>query len=382
MQPEHPRPEQGHPEHREHRGAGGAWTQPNAPYGQPGRPGAAESTGEWQAWAERRADRSAQPPAAGDRRYVPGPRPEYVEAFDGPARPPAAKPDPEAASAPEPPTADGEADAGQRTERGSMGRTFTGVLAAAVTTVLAVVVTAHVVDGRSLRTGVEGRSDPERDSSAASRSQGRPTPSRTPAHGAPGSLHDQLMGRFPLSPNLALGGAFATVGGADRAPGKGQVIRYRVDVEKGLPLDGELFARLVQETLNDPRSWGHGGVRTFERVSSGPVDWVITLASPGTTNAWCAKSGLDTSADRVSCDSASTQRVMINAYRWARGAETYGDDMLGYRRMLINHEVGHRLGHGHLGCPRDGALAPVMMQQTKFLATNGATCKPNPWPFP
>ncbi|MGX1720782.1 DUF3152 domain-containing protein, partial [Streptomyces celluloflavus] len=28
-------------------------------------------------------------------------------------------------------------------------------------------------------------------------------------------------------------------------------------------------------------------------------------------------------------------------------------------------QVGHRLGHGHHTCTKEGALAPVMMQQTK-----------------
>ena len=139
----------------------------------------------------------------------------------------------------------------------------------------------------------------------------------------------------------------------------------------------------MQETLNDDRSWAHGGGRSFERVSTGKPDFVITLASPGTTAVWCAKSGLDTTEDNVSCDSAATDRVMINAYRWARGAETYGDAAIHpYRQMLINHEVGHRLGFNHVVCSHDGALAPVMQQQTKFLTFNGITCKPNAWPFP
>ena len=73
---------------------------------------------------------------------------------------------------------------------------------------------------------------------------------------------------------------------------------------------------------------------------------------------------------------------MINAWRWAQGSETYGDDIRGYRQMLVNHEVGHRLGYGHVLCPGEGALAPVMMQQTKFLTTDGVTCEPNPWPHP
>ncbi|WP_139058558.1 DUF3152 domain-containing protein, partial [Streptomyces prasinopilosus] len=176
-------------------------------------------------------------------------------------------------------------------------------------------------------------------------------------------------------------GASAVPGTAD-APGKGQKITYRVDVERGLGLDGALFAEAVHRTLNDNRSWAHNGARAFERIHSGTPRFVITLASPGTTAEWCARSGLDTTVDNVSCDSAATERVMINAFRWAQGAETYGDEMLAYRQMLINHEVGHRLGYNHLTCDKDGDLAPVMQQQTKFLDHDGISCLPNAWPYP
>ena len=204
----------------------------------------------------------------------------------------------------------------------------------------------------------------------------RPAPPRP-------ATYDEKMGKkYPLDAKLAASGDFEAIRGFDKAPGKGQKFRYRVDVEKGMGLDGNLFAQAVQKTLNDKRSWAHGGGRTFERISSGKPDFVITLASPVTTAKWCAKSGLDTLQQNVSCDSASTERVMINAYRWARGAKTYGDRIHPYRQMLINHEVGHRLGYGHVDCRRDGELAPVMQQQTKFLDHDGIRCKANPWAFP
>ncbi|MGW2328956.1 DUF3152 domain-containing protein [Streptomyces sp. NPDC001700] len=283
--------------------------------------------------------------------------------------------------------ADGSDPAGKGARgvtKGGKSRTFTGIAAAAVTTVLAVVVAGQVANGPQGDDKARSKGGTERggEGAVSAGKDGRTAPSASASPQL--ATYDQKMAAlFPLDPKLKGSGAFTTVPGNDKAPGKGDVLRYRVDVEKGLPLDGALFAEAVHKTLNDDRSWGHGGTRTFERVSSGRPDFVITLASPGTTAVWCGKSGLDTTEDNVSCDSAATERVMINAYRWAQGASTFGEDkMHSYRQMLINHEVGHRLGHNHETCSQQGALAPVMMQQTKFLATDGATCRPNAWPFP
>ncbi|MEU3819454.1 DUF3152 domain-containing protein [Streptomyces sp. NPDC030392] len=385
----------GHPEQRE---PGGAWG--TAPYAAAGPP----------------QQTAPQPRVAAGAPRIPGPRREFVEAFDAPgAQAASTGPDDvrQEGDASEggrderdtrngPPSGqdrpgdgeearDGDVRAGRDgTGRGGKGRTYTGIAAAAVVTVLAVVVAGQVGDAHRA-----GRADRAVDATdrgvaddAASRSDQRATPPQTapspPAAPAKPPTYEQLMARqFPLDAALKGSGEFAAVPGADPAPGKGQKIRYRVDVEKGLGLDGGLFARAVHETLNDDRSWAHGGAMTFERVSSGKADFVITLASPGTTGVWCAKSGLDTTIDNVSCDSASTDRVMINAYRWAQGAETFGPKaMLAYRQMLINHEVGHRLGHNHRTCQTPGALAPVMQQQTKSLEIDGIKCRPNPWVFP
>ncbi|MFK0020747.1 DUF3152 domain-containing protein [Streptomyces sp. NPDC090798] len=266
--------------------------------------------------------------------------------------------------------------------KGVKGRAFTGIAAAAVTTVLAVVVAGQVAAGRHDATAQTQSAGGGLDARASASPGGTgPTPSVAPS--ATPLTYDQKMGvKYALSATLKASGKFDAVPGFDKAPGKGQKYTYRVDVEQGLGLDAALFAQAVQKTLNDKRSWAHSGARTFERVSSGKSDFVITLASPGTTAEWCAKSGLDTTEDNVSCDSASTERVMINAYRWAQGSKTYGDAIHPYRQMLINHEVGHRLGYGHVTCDKDGELAPVMQQQTKFLDHDGIHCRANPWPYP
>ncbi|MFF3759991.1 DUF3152 domain-containing protein [Streptomyces sp. NPDC002185] len=270
--------------------------------------------------------------------------------------------------------------------RGGLGRTLTGVAAAAVATVLAVVVAGQVAnrdDGPSAAHAADTPAERPADDSSASRSDDRIVPAK-PVPAATPPTYEQLMTRqFPIDPKLKGSGEFEAVPGLAKAPGKGELIRYRIDVEKGLGLDPNLFADAVQKTLNDKRSWAGQGEMTFERISSGDPKFVITLASPGTTGAWCAKSGLDTTVDNVSCDSASTQRVMINAFRWAQGSSTFGPKaMHAYRQMLINHEVGHRLGHGHVSCRTKGALAPVMQQQTKSLNIDGIPCRPNPWVYP
>lgn len=373
-----------------------------------GHPEQREPGGGWGEFAGRgEGGREVRSGAAGPGTAVPrqrrglpgGPRKEYLDAFDGRldedddvfALRPGAGTRHTGPHVPAPARAPGSAGAAEdaapagdpaRT-KGIKGRTFTGIAAAAVTTVLAVIVAGQVTDGQD-GTTTQSRSatDGSRDlGGSSSRGDDRTAPSG--AAGVAPLTYDQKMAeKYPLSATLKGPGKFDAVPGADKAPGKGRKYTYRVDVEQGLGLDGALFAEAVQKTLNDDRSWAHDGARTFERVSSGKPDFVITLASPGTTATWCAKSGLDTTEDNVSCDSAATERVMINAYRWAQGSKTYGDEIHAYRQMLINHEVGHRLGHGHVTCDKDGELAPVMQQQTKFLDHDGIHCLPNPWPYP
>ncbi|TXS56790.1 DUF3152 domain-containing protein [Streptomyces sp. t39] len=351
----------GHPEHHE---SGGGW-------------------GDWQTGAMPQVRSAPAPAAPGPR--IPGPRREFVEAFDGPV-PPGEPREPERGG-PGPDGGDHEDGGVPPAARGGRGRAFTGVAAAAVTTVLAVIVAGQVTEERPDGVGSQSASQ-ERGAvqERPDRSEGRATPQQESeaAPAAPAPTYEQLMAaQFPIDPRLKGSGEFEAVPGFDKGPGKGRRVRYRIDVEKGLGLDAGLFARAVQETLNDDRSWAHNGAMTFERVSSGEAEFVLTLASPGTTGVWCAKSGLDTTVDNVSCDSASTERVMINAYRWARGAETYGPKaMHAYRQMLINHEVGHRLGHNHVNCATPGALAPVMQQQTKSLDVGGVACRANPWVHP
>ncbi|CAM5324055.1 hypothetical protein STENM223S_10480 [Streptomyces tendae] len=398
----------GHPEQRE---PGGGWGEPSGRPGAGAGPAAGPRTGAPASFAPASPSGASAPsvPFPRQRRGPQGgPRQDYLDAFESDddlfaARPPRGGSDADRSADPYASVTDwsaadgaaagnggggGGVDADDRPPagepapaKGAKGRTFTGIAAAAVTTVLAVVVAGQVADGSDgsgLR--AQAATDQARDAHSASRDDVRPPAASEAA--AP-LTYEQKMGKtYPMTATLKASGKFDAVPGAAKGPGKGQKYTYRVDVEQGLGLDGELFAQAVQKTLNDDRSWAHDGARSFERIHSGQPDFVITLASPGTTAEWCAKSGLDTTEDNVSCDSAATDRVMINAYRWAQGAEPYGDAIHAYRQMLINHEVGHRIGFNHVTCDKDGELAPVMQQQTKFVDHDGIDCRPNAWAFP
>ena len=166
-------------------------------------------------------------------------------------------------------------------------------------------------------------------------------------------------------------GDLVTVPGTSAVHGSGRVRRFTVEVEKGLAVDPAAFAASVETVLFDARGWMGSGM-AFQRVSSGPVSFRVTLASPRTTDRLCRP--LDTGGI-YSCWNGS--RAVLNAMRWNEGAAAYRDDLPSYRVYMVNHEVGHGLGHGHRTSCGAGGLAPVMMQQTKSLYG----CRRNPWPL-
>lgn len=157
----------------------------------------------------------------------------------------------------------------------------------------------------------------------------------------------------------------------------GRIVRYTVEIEGGLQTDAAELAENVARVLLDERSWQPvDGIRFVnvaprQAASGQHVDIRVTLASPKTTDRLCAPMR---TLSQVSCWNG--ERSVLNLRRWTLGAETWGGDLAGYRTYLINHEVGHGLGHQHAECPAPGRRAPVMMQQT--LGLQG--CGPWAWP--
>ncbi len=207
-----------------------------------------------------------------------------------------------------------------------------------------------------------------------------------PAVGPPGSRPDAvgaLDAEAPSPADRAAGiarrvvveagsGEFDVAPGSEPAPGPGTVQVVRVEVERDLPVDRDRFASFVFTTLNDPRGWGHEGTMSFARTD-GDAPIRVMLASPRTSARLCG--GLDTRG-RLSCRIGP--QVVLTFVRWVHGTEEYADNLTGYRQYVLNHEVGHALGYGHVRCPGPGLPAPVMQQQT--LGLKG--CAPNSWPHP
>lgn len=206
-----------------------------------------------------------------------------------------------------------------------------------------------------------------------------PAPAADPVHVDLGTvdaggltLADRQAGLLSSEVPSGADGTLVVVPGSVDAPHPERQVRtVRVEVEAGLDVDITLFARTVMDTLNDPRGWGADGSVSFARTD-GDADLRVVLASPDQVDRMCAP--LRT-AGVASC--GRNGHAALNHMRWVQAADGFTDRVV-YRRYLINHEVGHLLGHPHAECPAAGVPAPVMQQQTYGL--DG--CVANGWPFP
>ncbi|HWG98383.1 MAG TPA: DUF3152 domain-containing protein [Pilimelia sp.] len=198
-----------------------------------------------------------------------------------------------------------------------------------------------------------------------------PRPSPTAALlQAPGPVPSAGTGRF----------------GFVREPGpvhgrSGRLHRFRVAVERGSGEDPTRFAAALDATLGDPRGWTAGGLR-LQRVAPGAAhDFTIYLATAATAGRLCAAGGVDIrigGRPYTSCRAGG--QVVLNLDRWRLSVPEFVAARVPlerYRQYVINHEVGHALGHGHESCPGPGRAAPVM--QTQTLGLRG--CVANAWPY-
>jgi hypothetical protein len=199
-----------------------------------------------------------------------------------------------------------------------------------------------------------------------------------------GSMNEALpSAALPPGPDYTKQGTgrYATIPGTSTVVGKGQLHKFSIEVENGITgVDLKAFAGTVMDTLSNPHSWTAGPDVALQRVDSGPVDFHVTLVSSMTVRSLC---GYELPVETSCFSPDHDNRVVLNVARWVRGDVAYVADLANYHRYMVNHEVGHALGHVHIMECLPSGLAPVMMQQTITLkATDGKMCQPNPWPFP
>jgi hypothetical protein len=147
-------------------------------------------------------------------------------------------------------------------------------------------------------------------------------------------------------------------------------VTYDVSTKGAVTASFSEFKLLANQTLNDPRGWSRMNVRFVEVVNGGQFSLVLAEASqvgayPGCSSDYSCRTG---------------RLVLINQDRWMGATPSWnqaGGSLRDYRHMVVNHETGHWLGHGHTSCGGAGQAAPVMQQQSIDLQG----CSFNPWPL-
>ena len=198
-----------------------------------------------------------------------------------------------------------------------------------------------------------------------------PAPSAPPATSTPPAPPPTTA---PAADPTHGSGTFTVATGSAAPVGHGTVRRYRVEVEDGSGVDPQAAAAQVQSILADKRGWTNDGKNGFQLVASGPYDFTVKIATPDTADQICAGGGLNTRGE-VNCDVG--EQVVVNLKRWNTGSPQFTGPIEEYRALIVNHEVGHRIGHGHETCPGKGKPAPAMMQQIYGLKG----CVANAWPY-
>jgi hypothetical protein len=149
-----------------------------------------------------------------------------------------------------------------------------------------------------------------------------------------------------------------------------RTVTYRVITRGNVTASLSEFKSQANQTLNDRRGWSRLGL-SFREVSSGG-DFILAFSEASQVPTFSP-----------GCDAEYSCRVgdyvIINEARWKTATPSWNNavgSLRDYRHMVVNHEVGHWLGHGHYNCGGAGQKAPVMQQQSMDLQG----CKFNAWP--
>lgn len=142
---------------------------------------------------------------------------------------------------------------------------------------------------------------------------------------------------------------------------------YELSTRGEVATNRDSFARTAQAILDDDRGWLRAHHR-FTPVTE-DADFDLVLAQPETLPTFSRGCSVE-----YSCRAG--RYVVINDANWRETTSAFVGDLATYRTMVLNHEVGHWLGLGHLFCEEEGEPAPLMQQQSKGMQG----CVANGWP--
>lgn len=221
-------------------------------------------------------------------------------------------------------------------------------------------------DSGSKDNGSNGKGNSDKDADAETQTDGKDDANTSDQQSAPEPLTDDERAAI-----LSKAEQTATESG-------NELITYTYCVaSKGEVGDLTEFSDTVFSTLNDPRGWPRAGAVFQEADGTDPnaCSMTLTLAAADQMTSFSTEC-----SDEYSCRVGND--VIINIDRWNNATEGWlnaGGTVSRYRTMVINHEVGHRLGHldNELTCSAVNQPAPLMQQQSMDLLG----CTPNEWPL-
>lgn len=221
-------------------------------------------------------------------------------------------------------------------------------------------------DSGSKDNGSNGKGNSDKDADAETQTDGKDDANTSDQQSTPEPLTDDERAAI-----LSKAEQTATESG-------NELITYTYCVaSKGEVGDLTEFSDTVYSTLNDPRGWPRAGAVFQEADGTDPnaCSMTLTLAAADQMTSFSTEC-----SDEYSCRVGND--VIINIDRWNNATEGWrnaGGTVERYRTMVINHEVGHRLGHldNELTCPAVNQPAPLMQQQSMDLLG----CVPNEWPL-
>lgn len=221
-------------------------------------------------------------------------------------------------------------------------------------------------DSGSKDNGSNGKGNSDKDADAETQTDGKDDANTSDQQSPPEPLTDDERAAI-----LSKAEQTATESG-------NELVTYTYCVaSKGEVGDLTEFSDTVFSTLNDPRGWPRASAVFQEADGTDPnaCSMTLTLAAADQMTSFSTEC-----SDEYSCRVGND--VVINVDRWNNATEGWlnaGGTVERYRTMVINHEVGHRLGHldNELTCPAVNQPAPLMQQQSMDLLG----CVPNEWPL-